>query len=852
MPADDEIEGEWVDLDEAPANVVDTPDGGAIVTLGDAKTSGEGEFLANLADDILDDLELSKLATNLLERIDKDREDRAPRDKEYAEGLKRTGLAGEAPGGASFEGASKVVHPMLIEASIDFASRAMKELWPADGPVRIKIEGEETLDKEKRATRKRDLMNWQLTVQAKEARAEVEQALTQVPLGGAQYLKIGWEKQRNRPALLAVMIDDMFLPFAATNFYSAQRKTHRQALTQLEFDQRVASGMYRDIDAAPTSMDPDQSEAAKASDKIEGRTQTGYDKDGLREVYECYALLEIDGDPKADGVSPYIVSIDVPTRKVLSVYRNWEEDDKSREELEWFVELPFLPWRGAYPLGLGQIMGGIAAAATGALRALLDSAHIQNVASGIKLKGGSPAGGQSKTPQPGEIVEVDGGLTTDDIRKTFMPMPFNGPSAVLYELLGFLVDAGHSVVRTALDDVADTQANVPVGTTMARMEQSMVVYSAVHGRLHDAFGRLLQIQHRLNAMYLDDTNIKREVGKDFASRADFTGPMDVVPVSDPNIFSEAQRFAQVQAVAQRADLHPDLYRRHEVERRILTTLRVPDIDSVLQPAQEAEEQNAVNENVAASLGRPIVAFPKQDHTAHLQTHLAYMLNPMLGQSPLIAPLFLPAMVRHLREHIALLAMQAAIDVAEDHSGLDLDETVREHESDAENAALDRLLAQSTALVSRELAQLLGPLQPVLAQLMQQAQQYQQPGPMDPTQASVTVAQLQMQTEQAKMTQKTQADQAKLQQEAQSDQLKALTTQQVEERRAQLQRELAALDTQDALLREQAEDRRTQAEIQSREAMNQADNQTAVELAAFEAATGERVGVSTGTGINPQP
>lgn len=856
---DEEPEGEWVDVGEdQPGDVTDTPDGGAIVTLGEERGPGEGKFLENLADGVIAETELSLLSSNLMDLFERDREARQKRDEQYAEGIRRTGLGDEAPGGATFTGASKVVHPMLIEASIDFASRAMKELWPADGPVKTLIEGEETQEKLKRASRKKALMNWQLTVQSQEARAELEQALTQVPLGGAQYLKEGWDVKRNRLTVLAVFVDDMLLPFAATNFYTAQRKTHVQYVTEVEFNERVRSGMYRDLDIASTGIDPDETAAAKASNKIEGREDNAYNTDGLRTVFESYVTLDLEGDSAADGPAPYIVSIDKVSRRVLSIYRNWAEDDESREELQWFVELPFIPWRGAYPIGLAQIIGGLAASSTGALRALLDSAHINNIPAGIKMKGGN-SGGQTLAPGPGEIVEVEGGLNVDDIRKLFMPMPYNQPSQVLMALLEFLIDAGRSVVRTSLDDIGDMQADVPVGTTMARMEQAMVVYSAIHGRLHDAMGRFLRIQHRLNAMYLDDEKVERDVGEDFATRADFEGPMDIVPVSDPNIFSEAQRFAQVQAVAQRSDVKPQLYKMHEVERRILETLKIPDIDSLLQPQQEPQEQNAVNENVAASLGRGVVAFPMQDHIAHIQTHVAYLLNPMLGASPLIAPNFMPAMVTHLREHIALLYMQLSIQLAEDAAGVDLDKTVREHESGEENAALDKLLAQSSTIVSGKAQELLGRLQPVLQQLMQQAAQYQRPGPMDPTQAQLSIAQMVQQGKQQEIQQRGQLEGQKIAAKQQSDAQKLAADQQkmaqqdaIEQRREQLQRELAALDQQSEAFRQQGEDRRTQAEIGAKVAMNDADNQTAMDVAAFEAATDERVGVSTGTGINPQP
>ena len=256
--------------------------------------------------------------------------------------------------------------------------------------------------------------------------------------------------------------------------------------------------------------------------------------------------------------APYIITIDKLSRKVLSVYRNWDELDESKEELQWFVEFPFVPWRGAYPIGLPHMIGGISAAATGALRALLDSAHISNSQTMLKLKGGT-RGGQTLEIQPTQVLEIEGGLNVDDVRKLAMPLPYNPPSAVLLQLLGVLVDAGKGVVRTTLEDLADSNSNTPVGTTLARIEQGMTVFSAIHGRLHDAMGRMLRILHRLNGMYLDDENIEAELGEELATRADFDGPMDVVPVSDPNIFSEAQRYAQVQAVAQRAAALPQLY-----------------------------------------------------------------------------------------------------------------------------------------------------------------------------------------------------------------------------------------------------------------------------------------------------
>jgi chaperonin GroES len=451
----------------------------------------------------MSDSELSEVAQTFLDLIGKDKEARKKRDEQYEEGLRRTGLGDDAPGGAQFQGATKVVHPMLTEACVDFAARAIKELFPSSGPVKDFIVGEVSGEKVEKAKRKTAFMNWQLTVQATEFRAELEQLLTQVPLGGAQYMKVTWNEARNRPEFLFVAIDDMYLPFAATNFYTAQRKTHVQYLTTIDYQRRVKSGMYRDVDLGPVTMEPDFSVAEQANNKIEGRNETSYNEDGLRTIYEIYTVADIEGDE----LLPYIISVDKTSGKVLSIYRNWDELDRAQEELLWFVEFPFVPWRGAYPIGLPHMVGGIAAASTGALRALLDSAHISNSQTMLKLKGGS-RGGQSLEIQPTQVMEIEGGLAADDIRKLIMPLPYNPPSAVLFQLLGFLVDAGKGVIRTSMENIADGNANAPVGTTLAKIEQGMVVFSAIHARLHNSMQRLLSILHRLNGMYLDDAEVE--------------------------------------------------------------------------------------------------------------------------------------------------------------------------------------------------------------------------------------------------------------------------------------------------------------------------------------------------------
>lgn len=846
---------EDVEIEGDDTEVTDTEDGGAIVSLkeeGDdeEEEAPDKEFYRNLADSIPEG-ELSDVALELVDLIDRDKEARRKRDEQYEEGVRRTGAGEDAPGGAAFEGASRVVHPMLIEACIDFSARAMKELFPAQGPAKAFIPGDSTRDKLRKADRKTRMLNWQLTVQSPEFRGELEQLLTQVPLGGAQYLKVTWGEPRKRPCFLFVAIDDMFLPFAATNFYSSHRKTHRQYVTAAEFKERVQSGMYRDVELVPESAEPERSETDKATGKIEGREETTYNEDGLRTVYEVYTTAEFDVDGETNA--PYIITIDGPTDKVLAVYRNWSEDDDSREELQWFVEFPFVPWRGAYPIGLTHMIGGLSAASTGALRALLDSAHINNSQTMLKLKGAG-VGGQTLDIQPTQILEVEGSLNVDDVRKLAMPLPYPPPSPVLFQLLGFLIEAGKGVVRTTLDDVPDTNPNMPVGTALARIEQGLVVFSAIHARLHNAMAGVLRILHRLNGLYLDDADTKEEAGEELARRADFLGPLDVVPVSDPNIFSEMQRFAQAQAVAQRAAAMPALYKARNVEEYLLETLKVPNAKNLLIDATEPKEQNAINENVSATLGRPILAFPEQDHVAHLKAHLSYMVSPVLGFSPLIAPGFIPVMLGHLKEHVALWYASTAFELGNEHTGKDIGDEMKNNKSPESKRAFDIAIGELSQTVSDKATEVFAKLPDAVGKAMQIMQQFAPQPISDPR----------VQQQQAETQRKAQADQARTQLDMQKTQIDAQATQaqmQIEAQKMQAEQQTKAqelalkvqtlqLQLAQAQAEQQAEDRRTAAEIAARAQMNTQDNMTALQLAELEVASGEKFAVSTGTGINP--
>jgi hypothetical protein len=707
------------------ADVEEQEDGSAIVRLEDDLLGPEEspDFYENLAETI-ESYELSGIALKYLELVEKDKSAREGRDKQYEEGLRRTGLGNDAPGGASFMGASKVVHPIMAEGCVDFAARAIKELFPPDGPVRSKIMGEVTEEKTMVAERKRDYMNYQLTEQIEEYRDEEEQLLTQLPLGGSQYMKIWYDEGKKRPCAEFLPIDNVYLPFAAANFYTASRVTEVNDITQEDFEARVSSGLYIDLDIYRASQEPEESKPEKANNKIEGRKSEQENIDGIRRVFHIYTWMELDGDKKSKGErAPYILMIDELSSEVVGLYRNWEDGDELMGKLDWIVEFKFIPWRGAYAVGLPHLIGGLSAALTGALRALLDSAHINNSPTMLKLKGGKVSG-QSLVVEPTQVTEIEGAPGVDDVRKIAMPMPFNQPSPVLFQLLGWLTGAAKGVVTTAEEKIADVTSNAPVGTTQALIEQGAAVFSSIHARLHASQARVFKILARLNRWYLDEDSIEmaHELG---VSSEDFAKNDDIVPVSDPHIFAETQRYAQVQALAARAQANPDLYNRLAVEKRILKQIKIPDVNEVLPDPAEVKQMNPALENVAMSLGKPVGAFPGQDHLAHIQVHLDYAKDPMYGSNPIIAPVYIPAMLEHLKQHLTL----AYLDTMDNYTSQALGRPFNILKEEPVMREAQQLLAASSQHFAMDSPQMFGGIAPVVQQMMgimQQLRQMQMP------------------------------------------------------------------------------------------------------------------------------
>ncbi len=718
------VEVELPDLTEA--DIEELPDGSAIVKMPTKGPMENEDFYQNLADaDDIDSYDLMKLAMKYQDLIKKDKESRKKRDEQYEEGIRRTGLGNDAPGGAQFTGASKVVHPVMAEACVDFAARAIKEMFPPDGPTKTKIIGEVNDEKVQIAERKRDWMNWQLTEQIEEFRDEQEQMLTQLPLGGSQYLKLWYDERKKRPCAEFLPIDNVLLPFAAGNFYTAQRVTEIQDITEYEFKRRINSGLYRDISLVRATAYPEETAPEKANLKVEGK-EPDENEDGVRRVYHIYTFLELEEDKYTKGeMAPYILMIDDLEHEVVGLYRNWEEGDESMTKLDWIIEFKFIPWRGAYAVGLPHLVGGLAAALTGALRALLDSAHINNAATLLKLKG-AKVSGQSQQVEITQVSEIEAAPGVDDVRKLAMPMPFNPPSPVLFELLGWLTNAAKGVVTTAEEKIADVNAQTPVGTTQALIEQGAAVFSSIHARLHESQARVLKVLGRINRWYLEDMK-KGDVVADLdVSRDDFAKNTDIMPVSDPHIFSETQRMAQTQAVMAIMDKNPDLFNRKAVISRFLKQIKVPGVNELMIDVPPPEKMDPANENVAMSIGQMAYAYPEQDHLAHIQSHLDFAKDPVFGGNPLIAPAFISKAMEHIKQHIVLWYLGRAKGyVAQSLGG-------KPHENYglvADPKDIDRLYAMASQHIEMDTQQTLQGILPVLQQMMQTAQQFKPQPPM---------------------------------------------------------------------------------------------------------------------------
>ena len=611
----------------------------------------ESNHYSNLAEE-LDELEVRGIGRDLIKAFEDDKSSRKDWEDQYSKGLKMLGVVVEDRNDP-FPGASGVHHPLMSEAATQFQARAIAEMFPSGGPVKTQIMGRTSDKKVEQAQRVQDFMNYQVTNQITDYFNELDQMLFFLALSGSAFKKIYFDNTLDRICSKFVPAENFVISYENTDLETADRYTQIMKISQNELKKHQISGFYRDI---PLSKNEDggkdQDTVEQTMQRLEGMSPSMADK--THTLLEVHADLDL-GEDKDGLALPYIVTIDYDTTQVLSIRRNWKEDDTLRKKVTYFIHYKYLPGLGFYGFGLIQSIGGLQHASTGALRALLDSAAFANLNGGFRAKGARIEGGDI-TVSPGEWVEVE--AYGDDLRKSFIPLPFKEPSPTLLQLLGVLTESGRRFASIADAMVGESAGSGPVGTTIAIIEQGSKVFSAIHKRLHQAQGREFQLIYQLNGEYLDDEYPYEVIGETKKiRRKDFDSAINVVPVSDPNIFSQAQRIALAQTGLQLAQQAPSIIDTKEAYRRFLQALNIPEYQDLMIEDEDIPRRDPVSENMALLNGKPIRVYEEQDHAAHLMVHQQFINDPRFAGSPEAKQVLYPQMLAHMGQHMAFLYQQ---------------------------------------------------------------------------------------------------------------------------------------------------------------------------------------------------
>ena len=611
----------------------------------------EDEFNVNLAEE-MDQSALETLAGDLAGDIENDKNSRKDWEKAYTEGLKLLGLQYEERT-EPWNGASGVFHPMITEAVVRFQSETITETFPAQGPVRTKILGKQTPEKQEAAVRVEFDMNYELTEVMREFRPEHERMLWSLPATGSAFKKVYYDPSLGRQVSMFIPAEDIILPYGATDLDTCYRVTHVMRKTKNEIVKLQKAGFYRDVELPDPSKE--QTNIQKAKDK-----ETGFSdlNDERYIIFECHVDLDLEGyqdkddDGEETGIAlPYVVTLIKGTNEVLAVRRNWKEDDDLRLKRQHFVHYQYIPGFGAYGFGLFHLIGGFAKSATSIMRQLVDAGTLSNLPGGLKTRGLRIKG--DDTPiQPGEFRDVD--VSSGALRDNILPLPYKEPSGVLYQLLGTIVEEGRRFAATADMKVSDMSAQAPVGTTLALLERQLKVMSAVQARLHYSFKQELQLLAGLIRDYTDpeydydpDKSTRRAKQEDY-------NHVDIIPVSDPNAATMSQRVVQYQAVIQMAQMAPDIYDLPQLHRQMLEVLGIKDADKLVPLPDDQKPRDPVTENMSALKMEPLKAFFYQDHESHIKVHTMAMQDPivmqLIGQNPK-APMIQAAMQAHIAEHV---------------------------------------------------------------------------------------------------------------------------------------------------------------------------------------------------------
>ena len=657
--ADDRIEveetGTTVDLDtSSDPNIEIIEDGSAIV--GQQDTPLAAGFTSNLAE-VLDESYMQSLSNELVEKIEADKSSRDDWEQSYTKGLDLLGFKYEERT-RPFRGASSVNHPMLAQAVTQFQAMSYVELLPSDGPVRTQVVGANTTQLQQAAERVKDYMNYEITHNMEEYNPEMDQLLFKLPLSGSAFKKIYFEETLNRATSKFIPAEDVIVPYGASDLDSCERITQVIKMSMNDLRKKQVSGFYLDIDLQSYESDEYTSGVQEKKDQIDG-TKSDYLSD-MAELYEIHVDLDLEGfeDMNAktgepSGIMlPYIVTIDRTSGQVLSVYRNYNQQDPLRKKNEYFVHYKFLPGLGFYGFGLIHMIGGLTRTATSALRQLLDAGTLSNLPAGFKSRG-LRVRDDDQPLQPGEFRDVD--APNGIIREALMPLPYKGPDQVLLQLLGVCVDAGKQFAAVAdmqLSEIGSSQT--PVGTTMALMERGTKVMSAVHKRLHYAQKKEFNLLANIFKLTLPPVYPYNVTGGPREIKVlDFADSIDILPVSDPNIFSMSQRVTLAQNQLQLAQSNPQIHNLYEAYRRMYIALGVKDVEQILPIPKGPQPQDPALEHSVVLKGANLQAFPQQNHELHIKSHRFFMSSALVKANPMAVM----NLTSHIMQHVSLLATQ---------------------------------------------------------------------------------------------------------------------------------------------------------------------------------------------------
>jgi hypothetical protein len=632
------------------------------IEIGDLELSivpaEDDEFNENLAN-VLEEDTIMAMAGDLAGDIEQDKSSRKDWEKAYTEGLKLLGLQYEERT-EPWNGASGVFHPMITEAVVRFQSETITETFPAQGPVRTKIVGKETPEKQEAANRVQEDMNYELTEVMREFRPEHERMLWSLPATGSAFKKVYYDPNIGRQVSIFIPAEDIILPYGTTDLDTCYRLTHVMRKTKNEIIKLQQAGFYRNIELPDSSKEQDN--VKKAKDKETGFSDLNDDRYTL---YECHVDLVLEGDELKDdddgeptGITrPYVVTLIKGSNDVLAIRRNWEQGDSLELKRQHFVHYQYIPGFGAYGFGLFHLIGGYAKSATSLMRQLIDAGTLSNLPGGLKSRGMRIKG--DDTPiAPGEWRDVD--IGSGALRDSILPLPYKEPSMVLAGLMDKIVEEGRRFAATADMKVSDMSAQAPVGTTLALLERQLKVMSAVQARLHYTFKQELRLLAAIIRDYTDPDYDYDPVDAPRKAKAADYDHVDIIPVSDPNAATMSQRVVQYQAVIQMAQMAPDIYDLPQLHRQMLAVLGIKDADKLVPLPDDQKPKDPVSENMAALRLEPLKAFFYQDHQSHIQVHMMAMQDPivmeLVGQNPK-APQIQAAMMAHIAEHVGFAYRQ---------------------------------------------------------------------------------------------------------------------------------------------------------------------------------------------------